>query len=303
MNTYDETIYQAQMDQDGNENETQYQEKVEEPNEQKASKSEKSSNGWAKVAIGGVTGVLMGAAGMYAGKPFLEDAVAEGRSAMADWMEANGMEELAETVRPGKEPYTPVDPEPAPQPNPEPNPIPEPEPAPTPVKSAEPIHMARAEHTVTVPPIEGPLQVAHVDQSLSFADAYAHARAEVGPGGVFQWHGGVFNTYTVEEWDSLSSADRSEFAHLAAPTIRETLTSPTAADEPNLAIIDDDNEIIDVTAIKEEDPSEVTDFLGSDEQLTDSSIDEPADYMDNSSADLDTTAGMDDLVVDDPIII
>lgn len=163
--------------------------------------------------------------------------------------------------------------------------------------------MARAEHTVTVPHLEGPLQVAHVDQSLSFADAYAHARAEVGPGGVFQWHGGVFNTYTVEEWDSLSSADRADFAHLAAPTIRETLTTPTGADGPDLAIIDGDNDIIDVTLIDEEETIFGTDQpFTNNEELADCPLDEP-DLMDDPSADLGTTTSLNDIAVDDTVII
>ena len=291
MNTYDETIYQAQMDQDGNENETQYQEKVEEPNEQKATMPKKSSNGWAKVTAGGITGVLMGAAGMYVGKPYVDDAVYEGRNALADWMEANGMEELAENVRPEGRQTSPTEPEATPEPISEPN------------DPAEPVHIANGNPSVTVPPISGPLQVAHVDQSLSFANAFAEARAEVGPGGVFHWHGGVFNTYTEAEWDSMSAADKSDFAHHAAPVVRETLTTPTGTDEPDLAIIDDDNEIIDVATIDEE---EIT-ISGSDQPLPDEelaqiSVDEPY-YVDDPSADLDTTTGMDDMVVDDPVII
>ena len=303
MNTYDETIYQAQTDQDGNENETQYQKVTEETSEQKALKSEKSSNGWVKVAVGGVTGVLMGAAGMYVGKPYLDDAVVEGRSALADWMEANGMEELAEKVRPADKSQASKDTTPEPEPVPEPDS--EPIPFPTPEDTAEPIHVARVEHHVSVPPIEGPLQVAHVDQSLSFADAYAHAREEVGPGGLFQWHDGVFNTYTVEEWDSMSAADRSVFAHYAAPTIQETLISPTGGDEPDIALAGNEDEIIDVTLVNEDEASgdEESIVLENKDDFTDSPIDMPTDYMDDPSADLGTMAGMDDMVVDDPGII
>lgn len=47
---------------------------------------------------------------------------------------------------------------------------------------------------------------------MSFADAFDAARTEVGSGGLFQWHGAVFNTYTVDEWNSLSDAERQQFA-------------------------------------------------------------------------------------------
>ena len=55
-----------------------------------------------------------------------------------------------------------------------------------------------------------------VDDDMSFAQAFAAARAEVGPGGAFEWHGNLYNTYTAEEWNSLSGEDRSEFnSHFA----------------------------------------------------------------------------------------
>ncbi|HAK76312.1 MAG TPA: hypothetical protein DCM71_05250 [Runella sp.] len=50
-----------------------------------------------------------------------------------------------------------------------------------------------------------------INENMTFDEAYAAARAEVGPGGVFSWHGNVYNTFTVEEWQSLSIAQRQEF--------------------------------------------------------------------------------------------
>ena len=48
------------------------------------------------------------------------------------------------------------------------------------------------------------LKVASVDDNLNFRDAFEAARAEVGPGGVFRWHGNIYNTYTAEEWKAMS---------------------------------------------------------------------------------------------------
>lgn len=52
------------------------------------------------------------------------------------------------------------------------------------------------------------LQVAHVDNSLSFSQAFAQARAQVGPGGVFAWHGKVYGTYYENEWNSMTAEER-----------------------------------------------------------------------------------------------
>lgn len=50
-----------------------------------------------------------------------------------------------------------------------------------------------------------------VTEDMSFSQAFAAARAEVGPGGVFEWHGGIYSTYTAEEWDSMSADERDAY--------------------------------------------------------------------------------------------
>lgn len=63
----------------------------------------------------------------------------------------------------------------------------------------------------------GPLPVAKLHNELSFGEAFAQARAEVGPGGVFIWHGGIYNTYTVEEWNTMTPQQKFDFAHQVNP--------------------------------------------------------------------------------------
>lgn len=53
--------------------------------------------------------------------------------------------------------------------------------------------------------------VANVCDDMSFGEAFAAARAEVGAGGVFMWHGNLYNTYVAEEWDAMSQEERAEF--------------------------------------------------------------------------------------------
>ena len=66
----------------------------------------------------------------------------------------------------------------------------------------------------------GSLKVAEVSQDLTFGQAFDAARAEVGAGGVFLWHGNIYNTYTAAEWNSMSAGERAEFAQLVQPEIR-----------------------------------------------------------------------------------
>lgn len=58
------------------------------------------------------------------------------------------------------------------------------------------------------------LPVAHnVNDDMSFSEAFAAARQEVGAGGVFVWHGGVYGTYYANEWNSMTPQQQSDFTH------------------------------------------------------------------------------------------
>lgn len=64
------------------------------------------------------------------------------------------------------------------------------------------------------------VKVAKVNEEQSFDDAFASARAQVGAGGVFHWHGGTYGTYTENEWNAMSKQDKVDFANAAQPEIR-----------------------------------------------------------------------------------
>ncbi len=79
--------------------------------------------------------------------------------------------------------------------------------------------------------LENGLKVASVSDDLSFGEAFEQARAEVGPGGVFHWHGGIYNTYTAAEWNAMSVDQKHDFAEQVQPEVRpDELSTPTDAD-------------------------------------------------------------------------
>lgn len=82
------------------------------------------------------------------------------------------------------------------------------------------------------------LKEAHVDDSLSFSDAFAEARAEVGPGGVFQWHGGIYGTYTADEWNAMSPEEKADFVHSAGASVpvQDINTSHISAATPDVQV-------------------------------------------------------------------
>lgn len=56
------------------------------------------------------------------------------------------------------------------------------------------------------------MPVAHgVNDNMSFNEAFAAARHEVGPGGLFEWHGQVYGTYYGNEWDAMSDAEHEQY--------------------------------------------------------------------------------------------
>lgn len=55
------------------------------------------------------------------------------------------------------------------------------------------------------------IEMASVSDDMSFSEAFASARGQVGPGGAFEWRGNIYGTYTAEEWDNMSEAERAEY--------------------------------------------------------------------------------------------
>lgn len=55
------------------------------------------------------------------------------------------------------------------------------------------------------------LPVATVNDDMSFGEAFAAAREQVGAGGVFEWRGGIYGTYYADEWNNMTAEERAEF--------------------------------------------------------------------------------------------
>lgn len=63
------------------------------------------------------------------------------------------------------------------------------------------------------------VKVAEVSDDMSFKEAFDAAREQVGAGGVFRWHGGIYNTYTADEWNAMSDTERADFAAQVKPEV------------------------------------------------------------------------------------
>lgn len=50
-----------------------------------------------------------------------------------------------------------------------------------------------------------------VNDEMTYEDAFAAARDEVGAGGMFTWKGNVYSTYTPEEWDAMTPQEQLDY--------------------------------------------------------------------------------------------
>lgn len=119
---------------------------------------------------------------------------------------------------------------------------------------------------------ENGLRVADIDQSLSFGEAFAAARAEVGAGGVFHWHGRTYNTFTENEWENMSDAEHRQFAQQVAPEI-QTNEIPSEHNHSTVQHHEDESQQPQVRQVsenqeEEQDEPEVH-FLGVEQIQTD----------------------------------
>lgn len=94
------------------------------------------------------------------------------------------------------------------------------------------------------------LPVAQMHNDLSFGEAFAAARAEVGPGGVFIWHGGIYNTYTAEEWNAMTPDQKHDFAQQVNPEVPAHRVSVPTDAHPDVVVqpavdTSDDVQVVD----------------------------------------------------------
>lgn len=102
--------------------------------------------------------------------------------------------------------------------------------------------------TVDVESNEQPLQEASVEGCQSFREAFQAARAELGAGGVFRWHGNIYNTYTKDEWNAMTTEEKNLFAQRVKPEV-----SPADIDTNEIVKAESVDEDVQVASVQQED--------------------------------------------------
>ena len=81
------------------------------------------------------------------------------------------------------------------------------------------------------------IKVAESHDDLSFKDAFDAARAEVGPGGAFHWHGNTYSTFTADEWNNMTDAEKNDYADAVKPEVRAEEMNSTHHHTEDVAMV------------------------------------------------------------------
>ncbi len=80
--------------------------------------------------------------------------------------------------------------------------------------------------------------------NMSFREAFDAARAELGAGGVFRWHGNIYNTYTAEEWNAMKAEEQDQFAEqVGAEISAEDVDTSDLAEAEQIVETEDDSDV------------------------------------------------------------
>ena len=80
--------------------------------------------------------------------------------------------------------------------------------------------------------------------NMSFREAFDSARAELGAGGVFRWHGNLYNTYTAEEWNAKTAQEQDDFAEQVGAEINaEDVDTSDFAETEQMAETEGDSDV------------------------------------------------------------
>jgi len=148
------------------------------------------------------------------------------------------------------------------------------------------------------------VKVAHsVNDDMSFSEAFAAARAEVGPGGAFVWHGNVYGTYRADdpEWQEMSAEERAEHSQLIMSQVPREPYTP-AKDEPVIEEVSGQNNVDGADPVDDEGEVDVH-IVGVDHMETEDGVEVSVGYgtIDEHSslfADTDGDGEVDTVLID-----
>lgn len=145
-----------------------------------------------------------------------------------------------------------------------------PAPPPTPVhKPSAAAPKPKPEPTPLATPIlPDEIKIAEVSDDSEFKDAFIEARDQVGPGGLFEYKGQWYSTYSIEEWNVMPADMKEDFTNRIEPIINPVETEEPAAiaeEEPLIVRLDTDNDGVEDTIMSDQNHDGLADIVIKDE--------------------------------------
>ena len=144
-----------------------------------------------------------------------------------------------------------------------------------------------------------------VSDGMSFSEAFATARAEVGPGGAFVWHGRVYGTFRADdpEWIEMTPEQRAEYADYVVSQVHAAPYTPSE-DEPEIIEIPDDEVSVEEVTEELDDEDADVHIVGVEIPDTEEPAEQPVaedeeDGNDAVFADTDGDGEVDLVLIDD----
>lgn len=153
---------------------------------------------WKKITIGGITGIALGAASAYAMDKFdFQDDDEDTSGSSAHTTEENGGQQNQTVTQSDDASGSLVD-------------------------ETSSMEQTSSESEVQATETPGGLRMAsQAADGMTFGQAFANARAEIGPGGIFEFEGEIYSTYYETEWDNMSTDERMEYNEKLNAVLRE----------------------------------------------------------------------------------
>ncbi|MFI3295390.1 MAG: hypothetical protein R3Y19_05160 [Rikenellaceae bacterium] len=141
-------------------------------------KNKKTDSSWKRISIGGISGILFGAAATFA----------KASPSLAASPNITPIDPLVDDHSDQEEDYATMN------------------------EAVDQDNSYIQEEEVEVQTTQQ-IPLAVIDQNSSFSEAFAEAREQVGSGGVFQWQGAFYSTYYAEEWEELTPEEQNQISN------------------------------------------------------------------------------------------
>lgn len=108
---------------------------------------------------------------------------------------------------------------------------------------------------LAAPVLPDEIKIAEVSDDSEFKEAFVAARDQVGPGGLFEYKGQWYSTYSIEEWNVMPTDMKEDFTNRIEPIVNPVeIETPVAVVEkaPLIVRLDTDNDGVEDTIMSDE---------------------------------------------------